>query len=175
MARSTMGSVITGVSVVALTLGLRGRAGGFTSFLVIALGFLLVTSAGASRVYVADGIGNRQWQPTVSALPATYNLGAGEATLDLGNLEGVVGTTTPARVAVHVGAGDLTIVVPDGLTARVDAHVGIGDIRVDDGVGLSTQQSGNDRTLSTTVGAAGTPDVVVTADVGLGQITIQEQ
>ncbi len=165
---------LAGVSVVAVTLGLRGLAGGFTSFLVVALGFLLLTTAAASRVHVADGIGERDWVPTASALPASYNLGAGDATLDLRNLEGTL-TTTPGRVSVHLGAGDLTVVVPDGLTARVDAHVGIGDIRVDEGLGYTTEESGSNRSLSTTVGDDSTPDVVVTADVGLGQITIEEQ
>ena len=165
---------LAGVSVVALALGLRGLAGGFTSFLVVALGFLLLTTAAASRVHIADGVGERDWRPTASALPSSYNLGVGDATLDLSNLEGTL-TTTPGRVSVHLGAGDLTIVVPDGLTTRVDAHVGIGDIRVDDGVGYATEQSGSDRSLSTTVGGASVTEVVVTADVGLGQITIEEQ
>lgn len=165
---------LTGVSVIALVLGLRGRAGGFSSFLVIALGFLLVTSAGASRVHVADGIGERTWAPVSSSAPASYNLGAGDATLDLSRLVGYV-TAEPQRISVHLGAGDLKVLVPDGLKARVDAHVGIGDIRVDDGIGTPTERSGSDRSLSTTVGEPGTPDVIVTADVGLGQITIQEQ
>jgi len=168
------GLALAGVSVVALALGLRGLAGGFTSFLVIALGFLLVTTAGASRIHVVDGVGERDWRPTASALPASYDLGAGDATLDLGGLTTGV-APTPGRVSVHLGAGDLTILVPDGLTARVDAHVGIGDIRVDNGVGPTTEQSGGDRSLSTTVGDDTSPDVIVTADVGLGQITIQEQ
>ncbi len=166
---------LAGVSVVALVLGLRGRAGGFTSFLVIALGFLLVTSAGATRVHVADGVGDRTWVPTASTVPADYTLGAGDATLDLTQLEGTLGTT-PATVSVNVGAGDLTVVVPRGLTARVDAHVGLGDIEVrGTGADAGTQQSGSNRSLSTTIGGAASPEVVVTADVGLGQITIEEQ
>jgi phage shock protein PspC (stress-responsive transcriptional regulator) len=165
---------LTGVSVIALVLGLRGRAGGFSSFLVIALGFLLVTSAGASRVHVADGIGERTWVPVSSSSPVDYNLGAGDATLDLSRLVASE-TASPQRISVHVGAGDLKVLVPSGLNARVDAHVGIGDIRVDDGIAPTQEQSGSDRSLSTTVGDATTPDVVVTADVGLGQITIQEQ
>jgi hypothetical protein len=165
---------LAGVSVVALVLGLSGRSGGFTSLLVIGLGFLLVTSAAASRVQVADGVGNRTWTPVASSTPATFDLGAGDATLDLSRLDGAV-TQAPMRVDVHVGAGDLLILVPAGLTARVDAHVGIGDIQVSGGPDNGLQQSGTDRSLSTTVGDASTPDVVVNADLGLGQITIQEQ
>jgi phage shock protein PspC (stress-responsive transcriptional regulator) len=169
------GLALAGVSVLALALGATGRAGGFTSFLVIALGFLLVTSAGASRVHVADGVGDRTWVPVATSSPAEYNLGAGDATLDLNRLVGATGAD-PQEVSVHLGAGDLTVVVPDGLTARVDAHVGIGEIRVDRAAGVATQQaSGSNRSLTTTIGRGTDPDVVVTADVGLGQITIEEQ
>ncbi|HET7763118.1 MAG TPA: PspC domain-containing protein [Phycicoccus sp.] len=164
---------LAGVSVVALVLGFRGRAGGFTSFLVIALGFLLVTTAGASRVDVTNGVGDRTWVPVASSSTATFNLGAGDATLDLARLQGQL-TSTPMKVDARLGAGNLTILVPAGLTARVDGHVGIGEIRVDGGPDSGLQQSGTDRSVSTTIGGASTPDVVVTADVGIGQITIEE-
>ena len=165
---------LVGVSVVALTLGLRGRAGGFTSFLAILLGFLLLTTAAASRIPVTDGFGERTWAPVASSTPTSYDLGAGDATLDLNRLVGS-DRGEPQEVSVHLGAGDLTVVVPDGLDARIDAHVGLGNIRLDDGTGPPTERSGNNRSLSTTVGNGASPDVVVTADVGLGQITIQEQ
>jgi phage shock protein PspC (stress-responsive transcriptional regulator) len=172
------GLALAGVSVVALALGLSGRAGGFTSVLVIVLGFALLTTAGASRINVTDGVGERTWRPVASGTPVSYDLGAGDATLDLNRLGDDV-ASGPTNVSVHLGAGDLTILVPDDVTARVDAHVGIGDIQVrGTGPGSGLEQSGADRSLTTTVGgdsAGDTIDVVVTADVGLGQITIQEQ
>ncbi len=169
------GLALAGVSVVALVLGAGGRAGGFTSFLVFALGFLLLTSAAVTRIHVADGVGDRTWVPVASSSQTEYSLGAGDATLDLSRLA-ATSADGPQRVSVHLGAGDLTIVVPDGVTARVAAHVGIGDISVDRGTGISTQQvSGTDRSLTTTIGTGPAADVLVTADVGLGQITIEEQ
>jgi phage shock protein PspC (stress-responsive transcriptional regulator) len=173
---------LAGVSVVALALGISGRAGGFTSFLVIALSFLLLTTAGASRVRVADGVGNRTWVPVASSsstlrAPIEYSLGTGEATLDLRRLP-EAGNGSPVRVSADVGAGNLQIIVPEDLTASVDAHVGLGDIRVR-GTASSDelQRSGPDRSLSVTVGDTmnqADPDVLVTADVGIGEITIEE-
>ena len=66
---ATLGFLIalTGVSVVVLTLGLRGRASGFSGFLVVALALLLVAASAASRVEVQDGVGDRTWTP----VPAT--------------------------------------------------------------------------------------------------------
>ena len=71
--------------------------------------------------------------------------------------------------------GGLTILVPAGLDARVDASVGIGSIRHTDGtVAGSTSTPARHRTTSTTFGDQPV-DVVVDAELGLGEITIQEQ
>lgn len=167
-----LGLALAGVSVIALVLGARGRRSGFTGFLVIALATILPLAFASSRVPVGDGLGDRTWTPTSSA---ELSLGAGDAVLDLSRMPARAGTAEPARVSVRMGAGDLTVDVPAGLTVRVESHVGVGDIRT---VGGSTTDpttaSGTDRDLTTTVGAGTAPDVVVTAEVGLGQITIEE-
>jgi hypothetical protein len=73
-----------------------------------------------------------------------------------------------------MGAGDLTILVPNGLDTRVDASVGFGDITHRGGIGGSTDTTGSDRSTSTVIGEQPV-QVVVDAQLGLGQITIQEQ
>ncbi len=182
---ATLGFLIAliGVSVVVLTLGLRGRASGFSGFLVVCLSLLLVTASAASRVDVRDGVGDRTWTPVPATGTTAFELGAGEATLDLGRLaattptpapSSTTPTTTAQRVTVEMGAGDLTILVPPGLDVRVDASVGFGDITHRGGVGGTTDTSGNDRSTSTLIGAEPV-QVVVDAQLGLGQITIQEQ
>ncbi len=188
---ATLGFLIAlvGVSVVVLTLGLRGRASGFSGFLVVCLALLLVTASAASRVEVRDGVGDRTWTPVPAAGTTAFQLGAGEATLDLSRLVATTPapspapssappapttTTTAQRVTVEMGAGELTILVPPGLDVRVDASVGFGDITHTGGVGGTTDTSGNDRSTSTLIGAEPV-QVVVDAQLGLGQITIQEQ
>ena len=183
---ATLGFIIalTGVSVVVLTLGLRGRASGFSGFLVVCLALLLVTASAASRVEVKDGVGDRTWTPVPATGTTAFQLGAGQATLDLGRLAATTPTpapssttattTTAQRVTVQMGAGELTILVPAGLDVRVDASVGFGDITHTGGVGGTTDTSGNDRSTSTLIGAEPV-QVVVDAQLGLGQITIKEQ
>ncbi|MFL6169042.1 MAG: PspC domain-containing protein [Ornithinibacter sp.] len=172
---ATLGLLIalTGVSVVVLTLGLRGRASGFSGFLVVCLALLLVSASAASRVDVGDGVGERTWVPVPTSGDTTYELGAGEATLDLRQLDSATVSPTPQRITVQMGAGDLTILVPDGLDTRVDASVGFGDITHRGGVN-GNDTSGSDRSTSTLIGEQPV-QVVVDAELGLGQITIQEQ
>ena len=148
---ATLGFLIalTGVSVVVLTLGLRGRASGFSGFLVVTLALLLVAASAASRVDVQDGVGDRTWTPVPATGTTAFELGAGEATLDLSKLAlplpltpttGTPAATIPQRVTVEMGAGDLTIVVPEGLDVRVDASVGFGDITHTGGIGGATDR-----------------------------------
>ena len=73
-----------------------------------------------------------------------------------------------------MGAGDLTDPRPDGLDARVDASVGFGDITHRGGVGGPPTPAARDRSTSTVIGDQPV-QVVVDAELGLGQITIQEQ
>lgn len=171
---ATLGFLIalTGVSVVVLTLGLTGRASGFSGFLVVALGLLLLMSSAVSRVDVRDGVGDRTWIPLPAAGTTAYELGAGDATLDLRQLDSATTSTTPQRITVEMGAGELTIIVPNGLDTRVDASVGLGDITHRGGVD-GTDTSGADRSTSTVIGDQPV-DVVVDAQLGVGQITIQE-
>ena len=174
---TTLGFLIalTGVSVVTLVLGLRGRASGFSGFLVILLGLLLMASSEASRIDVKDGVGDRTWAPVPAAGPTSFELGAGDATLDLRRLAVDVDRTTPQVVHVQMGVGSLTVLVPDGLDTKVDASVGLGTISHSGGTGTApSESSGTDRSTSTTIGAEPL-DVVVDAQLGLGDITIQEQ
>ena len=174
---TTLGFLIalTGVSLVVLALGISGRGSGFSGLLVVVLGLLLFASSAASRVEIQDGVGDRTWTPVPASGTSSFELGAGDATLDLGRLDTDVARTSPQVIDVEMGAGSLTILVPAGLDARVDASVGIGSIRHADGtVAGASESSGTDRSTSTTYGDEPL-DVIVDAQLGLGEITIQEQ
>jgi hypothetical protein len=172
---ATLGFLIalTGVSLIVLALGIKGRASGFSGFLVVALGLVLLASSAASRVEVQDGLGDRTWTPLPATGTTSYALGAGDATLDLRRLDSAAASTTPQRITVEMGAGNLRILVPNGLDTRVDASVGIGDITHSGGIDAS-DTSGRDQSTSTIIGEQPV-QVVVDAELGLGQITIQEQ
>ncbi|HSF98331.1 MAG TPA: PspC domain-containing protein [Ornithinibacter sp.] len=166
---------LTGVSLVVLVLGLRGLASGFSGFLVVALSFLLAISLIGSRIPDTDGVGERTWSPVPADGTTTFELGAGDAVLDLEGLVTTIPRTTPQTIEVDMGAGELTILVPEGLDARIDANVGFGSIRhTGSTVTDVDENAGTDRSTSVTIGD--TPvEVVIDAELGLGQITIQEQ
>lgn len=174
---ATLGFLIalTGVSLVVLVLGLRGRASGFSGFLAVCLAGLLAISLVDTRTHAGDGVGERLWSPVPAAGVTTFELGAGDAVLDLGALVTDVPRSTPQTIAVDMGAGELTILVPPELDARIDTSVGFGEISHIGGTGSATGGSGGpDQKKSVTVGD--TPvQVIVDAELGLGQITIQEQ
>ena len=79
-----------------------------------------------------------------------------------------------------MGVGELTVRVPDGLDVRVENRVGVGELRHDrestDG-GLETLEtrSGTDVSRTLSVGDADRPDLVVTTDVGIGDVTSIEE
>lgn len=165
---------LVAVSAIVLTLGLSGRASGFSGFLSIVLSVLLLGSTAASHVDVEGGVGDRTWRP-VTATDTSYSLGAGDATLDLRGLP--VGAASPTEVSVEMGAGTLEILVPGGVTTRVVADVGLGSItRTGSGGGdIGTSVDGGPgRELRTVIGD-GPTQVVVTAQLGLGEIQITEE
>ena len=106
---------------------------------LIAVGLLLALAlAGAQAATTAadnlsGGAGERRWVPTASSGVTSYELGAGEATLDLRELEpGSVET-----LAVEVGFGSLVVLVPDDLPVRVAPDVGLAEVI------LSTENPGS--------------------------------
>ena len=117
-----------------------------------------------------------------------YRLSIGSAELDLENAPDNPGTAR--EIEARVGIGELRIYIPENLTVEVRSSVAAGDIsRMStsdlgsltppdlDGDGDPIQLDGRDgRNISTveTFGT-GTPDVVVNAHVGLGQILIGKE
>ena len=97
--------------------------------------------------------------------------------LDLSGLTPRTGSGPAPEIRAEVGAGMLTVEVPDGLTVRVESETGFGEIRHErigpDGTTLVDQQAGTDRTATVLVGE-GDPDVVVRTEVGFGDTVIEE-
>ena len=183
---ATLGFLIalTGVSVVVLTLGLRGRASGFSGFLVVTLALLLVAASAASRVEVQDGVGERTWTPVPATGTTAFELGAGEATLDLSRLA-TTATSTPANHGTPAPpspsgsrwrwapATSRSSCPTASMSASTPASASATS-PTPGGIGGATDTSGTDRSTSTVIGDQPV-QVVVDAQLGLGQITIQEQ
>ncbi len=171
---------LAAVSGIVLGLGVTGRAAGFSGFLVIVLGLVTTITVAALHVPARGGVGERVWAPTTTSLPASYDLAFGDARLDLTGLADYSAPGTgPEDLDVNVGVGDLVIVVPDGLDVRLENQLGAGDLRHETRTTAGTTEvvqtrSGTDVSYDVELGGT-TPDLVVTADLGLGAITIIEE
>lgn len=163
------GFALAGAGLALALVGLAGRRAGFTTLLVTVLAVGAV--AGTSfPTLPRGGFGDRAW--TASAQPADgFSLTAGNAKLSL------AGATMGSTVRVSLGAGELTVVVPQGVVADVTSTVSVGELAVDR-VGRPREKldGGVDaaRERTVTVGT-GSIHVAVVVSVGAGQVTIVEE
>ena len=157
------------VGVTALGIGLAttawyARSRGALVLAAVMTAFLLVGSA--IQGDAGTSVGDRSWTPTAaSAIPATYRLGIGDATLDLTQLgSAAIGRT----IKVTMGVGRLTVIVPDGLPISVYAHVPVGDFRIFD------QQYDHDPVRQTvyTPGWTATSGIRIEAQLRVGDVEV---
>ena len=169
-----------------LVLGLLGRRAGFTGFLAVVLALVTWTASVVPDVTFGGGIGERTWRPSATDTSERYRLSIGSAVLDLQNAPDNPGTAR--QVEARVGIGELRIYIPENLTVEVRSSVGAGDISRMDRADLDplvpprlegdpVRFNGRDGRNISTVETFGTgsPDVVVEAHVGLGQILIGKE
>jgi phage shock protein PspC (stress-responsive transcriptional regulator) len=170
-----------------LVLGLAGRRSGFTGFIAVVLALATWTASVVPDVTLGGGIGERTWRPSASDTSSEYRLSIGSAELDLAEAQDNPGT--PRQVEARVGIGELRIWIPENLTVEVRSSVAAGDIsgmepragsllerpRIGgpDPVDLD-RRDGRDISTVQTFGE-GSPDVVVDAHVGFGQILIGKE
>jgi phage shock protein PspC (stress-responsive transcriptional regulator) len=145
-----------------------GRALLTLAVIVLSL-LILVTGAffGAvamTGVPLTGGIGQRVVQPTTpSELQSTYRMAIGSLTVDLTHVP--LGTA-PHTVIASVAVGQLVVDVPRGAVVDVDAHSGIGDVDYGDSGPAAFAAP------LTAFGPA-RPQLVIDAQVGIGQIRLQ--
>ena len=126
---------------------------------------LALTSA-ARGAGLDDGVGQRSWTPVAGG---TYDLGAGEAVLDLRDVQ------DGARLDAGVGVGSLVVLVPPGVEAVVEAEVGIGEIaRAAESGRRTVLTSGDETELSEDfVVGSGDRRVELDLEVGMGEIEVR--
>ncbi len=155
-----------------LVMGLAGRRAGLTGFLAIVLALVTWSASVVPDVNVHGGIGDRTWRPNAVATDQRYRLGFGSATLNLSDYP--TGQVPPPEMDAGVGVGELRLLVPSDLTVEVRSKVGIGDITGDVQRPLSTDQGpdGNREISTVEVIGTGDPELIVNANVGIGQIVV---
>lgn len=130
---------------------------GFISFLIVLSGATLLTLQ-VIGVPLEGGSGLRDWQPTTMSEVQPYYRGAfGSTTIDLSHVD-FSGTTS---VTASEGIGQLIVDVPADVTVDLHTHVGIGNIDTNDFVALAP-----------TTPKHGAANLVLTLDVGIGNIQL---
>ncbi|MEU9665029.1 PspC domain-containing protein [Streptomyces bobili] len=128
-------SLQAGLSVALIVLGLGiavssllGRTGAGSVLLALVTAGLL-----AASTTVPKDVGTRwidtTWRPTaVADVRESYDLGTGDATLDLSRLRPAKGQTVSTNA--EVGLGRLRVIVPPDVRVTVRIDVGLGDIQL---------------------------------------------
>ncbi|MGH9117074.1 MAG: PspC domain-containing protein [Acidimicrobiales bacterium] len=115
----------------------------------------------------AGGAGERVYEPkNLSAVETTYELGVGELLLDLSAVD--FPTTGPFEIEARIGAGQLTVTVPDDITVNVEASAGAGSLMVFE----RTSEGVNPDLDVTEDGAEGAGVLNLDVSVGLGEIVV---
>ena len=147
-----------------------GRARGLVVWGVV-LTALASAAAFVPDVDVDGGVGDRTWRPaTVADLQSEYQLGIGDAELDLSRLD--LTDAGRQRVEVRQGVGDLTIVVPDDVVVRIDADVQGGDLRLPDREDIDGTDL-SERVVVPEGSSPGSAVLVVDAELGIGSLEVR--
>ncbi|MFF3098733.1 PspC domain-containing protein [Streptomyces cyaneofuscatus] len=150
-----------------------GRTGFGTVLLAMVTAVLL---AGATMLpkEISTDWARQEWRPAeVAAVQQGYELGSGDARLDLSGV--VVPPGESVRTRLEVGAGRAAVVVPEGVTVKVRAEAGLGEIRLEEGqrvqVRINSDQT-SERTLPPPRGAAPAGTIELEVEVGVGQVEV---
>ncbi|HVM26844.1 MAG TPA: PspC domain-containing protein [Mycobacteriales bacterium] len=156
--------LVTGLGLVVGTVWGRSRG------LVLLAAVLTVLLAATSSVDRDFGTttGERTW---LVDGPAQHRLGAGEAVLDLTDVDA---GASPVTVTAAVGAGTLLVLVPQSLPVDVAARVRVGEVRFTDDGAVRASEGGLHLDRSERVGRRGGEAAVhLDVRVGLGQLEVR--
>jgi hypothetical protein len=167
-------TTVFGAALATVALGLLiGTLYGRSRGLIVLGAFLAVATAISSAlpsVNLSEGVGDRTWRPpTVADIDGTYELGIGEATLDLRGLD-IPPTGIEAPIAASLGIGELTVQLPRDADVQLTADVGLGRLDI---VGTST--GGSDREVSTFIDVPDeTGTIALDLEAGIGHIVVKQ-
>ena len=138
------------------------------ALVVLALVVLALVAAGvfasAFHVDVGDGVGTRTYEPTsYGDVHRKYRLGVGNLRIDLSHVSLPHRTTD---LNVHVGVGDLRIVVPADASVHVDGAAQVGEVDVFD-----REVDGHNSVVHEDAGA-GDRRLALDAKVGVGRLEV---
>jgi len=163
-------ALAVGVAVVGLAIAVGAQTGRRVGGLIV-LGLVLLAAFGAaasSPVSFNSGIGERVERPlAASELERSYELGIGDFTVDLANVELPPGRT---EVDVKLGIGEVVVTVPRDAAIDVDARSGIGEVDV---LGETEDGTGAQERILLSGATADAPRLVLDADVAIGRVEVR--
>lgn len=119
----------------------------------------------AADVEVRGGIGEERHDPgSLAELRGEYRLAVGRLELDLRHVDFPRGTT---HVDAAVGLGQLDVIAPPGTCVVVRSEAGIGEVR-----SFGRGHGGVDIEVHDRAPAPSVPQVLLDADVGVGQVRV---
>ncbi|MET0740597.1 MAG: PspC domain-containing protein [Candidatus Nanopelagicales bacterium] len=162
------------LGIIALGL-LAGSLFGRARWLVV-LGIPLVfvtVAAGHVTTWGNGEVGERQWQPTtLSEARGPWELGIGEARLDLTGVQGIDRLSRDLEVTAELGIGDLRVYVPRDVPLTVSADVGLGQVEVVSPTGRGVTEDGVDVSFDRSFGDTSDPTIVLDVEIGAGQLEV---
>jgi predicted membrane protein len=161
----------TWIGVLLVAVGLAVILSAAHRGLLVLAGVILVL-IGIPALLVDDellegGIGDTSETPRSRADLEPFRQGIGKLTVDLTADELPLDEET---VEASLGIGELVVLVPFDVDYRLDAHVGIGDAEA-----LGERESGVDVNLDLISGTAGTQEMTLELDVGIGHLRVDER
>jgi hypothetical protein len=171
-------AIAAGLAVLGLGIviaGIAGRRSGWLApFAIAAMAAAVFSSVMPHGLTQPFSVGERTYEPAALTGTESYQLGMGEMRLDLTGADYT--TEGVENVKAVLGMGELNLVVPEGVRVTVNASGRAGEIVAHDSNegGARTSRGGTILDETFTYGAENAPEeIVVDAEVGLGQITIQ--
>jgi len=151
---------------------LIGRILGIVAAVVVGLVVLAVSvtlvAEALTGVPLRGGIGSHDYRPTTPAQVRTsYRTAIGAMTVDLRQ---VSFPSHPTSVTASVGIGRLLVEVPPGVSVSLSAHSGMGNVVY--GPGGQSVFVGPVGSTGTLFGVATRPQLILDADVGIGQVQL---
>jgi phage shock protein PspC (stress-responsive transcriptional regulator)/FtsH-binding integral membrane protein len=161
---------VLGIVGLGLLIGLVSRRTPWSMLPLLVLGGAGAIAFGGSHASLHDGIGQRDWQPTVA--PASdYRLALGQGTLDL---RGLAEQSGPRTVNITMAAGQVKVLTNPGQNVIVEANIKFGQLTADGAKVQSTDGGvGISRTL-TPLNPAGAP-ITVIVHLADGNITVDHR
>ena len=161
----------TWVGVLLITIGVAVAISSGHRRLLVLAGIVLVLVGIPALLVDPDlfegGVGETTERPRSEADLEPFRQGIGKLTVDLTE-EGL--PLDEETIEASVGIGELVVLVPSDVDFRLEAHVGAGNIEA-----LGDTESGVDAELEQISGTAGTQEITLELEVGIGNLRVEER